>query len=90
MFSLNSNSLDPSVLINPSTPNTLFVSNYNGVIVRWYYTTLQYSQKQNAFENAGGSNPGLSASPFRTRGATPGIAANLLYAAPFFSALDSE
>jgi len=90
VFSLNSSSLDPSVLINPSTPNTLFVSNYNGVIARQYFAMLQYSQKENAFEGAGGTNPALSASPFRTRGVTPGIAANLLYAAPFFSALDPE
>ncbi len=90
VFSLNSNSLDPSVLANPSTPNTLFVSNYNGVIARRYFATLQYSQKKNAFENAGGTNTALSASPFRTRGVTPGIAANLLYAAPFFNALDPE
>ena len=61
VFSLNSNSLDPSVLISPSTPNTLFVSNYNGVIARQYFAMLQYSQKENAFEGAGGTNPALSA-----------------------------
>ncbi|MEP7310392.1 MAG: TonB-dependent receptor [Acidobacteriota bacterium] len=90
VFSLNSNALDPSALVNPTTPNALFVSNYNGVIAGRYFAMVRYSQKENAFENAGGTNTALSASPFRTRGVTPGIAANLLYAAPFFSALDPE
>ena len=43
--------IDPSVLINTSTPNTLFVTNYNGVIARQYFASLQFSQKENAFEN---------------------------------------
>ena len=33
-YSLNCISLDPSVLINRDTPNTLFVANYNGVLDR--------------------------------------------------------
>jgi hypothetical protein len=88
-FSLNSNSLDPSVLINETQPNDLFVTNYNGVLGK-YFATLQFSQKRFKFQNAGGTNTAITASPIRTRGVTPGISQNLLYAAPFFSALDPE
>ena len=89
-FSLNSNSLDPSVLINETQPNTLFVANYNGVLAKKYFGTLQYSQKKFGFVGAGGTETAITSSPIRTRGVTPGEAANLLYAAPFFSALDPE
>jgi hypothetical protein len=89
-YSLNLNSLDPSVLINETQPNSLFVVNYNGVVKNKAFATLQYSQKKFAFEGAGGTNTAISASPFRTRGVTPGEQSNLLYAAPFFSALDPE
>jgi len=89
-YSLNSNSLDPSVLISETQPNSLFVTNYSGVLKNQYFATAQYSQKKFAFEGAGGTNTAITASPIRTRGLTPGIAANLLYAAPFFSALDPE
>jgi hypothetical protein len=89
-FSLNSNSLDPSVLINETNPNSLFVVNYNGVVRNKAFATLQYSQKKFGFVGAGGTNTAVSASPFRTRGVTPGEASGLLYAAPFFSALDPE
>jgi hypothetical protein len=89
-FSLNSNSLDPSVLINETQPNSLFVTNYSGVIKNQYFATAQYSQKKFAFIGAGGTDTAITSSPIRTRGVTPGIAANLLYAAPFFSALDPE
>ena len=89
-FSLNSNSLDPSVLISETQPNSLFVTNYNGVINSRLFASLQYSQKKFGFVGAGGTNTAITASPIRTRGVTPGEAANLLYAAPFFSALDPE
>jgi hypothetical protein len=89
-YSLNSNSLDPSVMINETQPNSLFVTNYNGVIANKYFATLQYSQKKFGFVGAGGTDTAITASPIRTRGLTAGEAANLLYAAPFFSALDPE
>ena len=89
-FSLNSNSLDPSVLINETQPNDLFVTNYNGVLANKYFATLQFSQKQFQFENAGGTNSAVTASPIRTRGLISGIPAGLLYGAPYFSALDPE
>jgi Carboxypeptidase regulatory-like domain/TonB-dependent Receptor Plug Domain len=89
-YSLNSNSLDPSVLITETQPNSLFVANYNGVLLNKAFATLQYSQKKFGFVGAGGTNPAVSASPFRTRGVASGITAGLLYAAPFFSALDPE
>src|SRR5262249_8746888 len=89
-YSLNSNSLDPSVLINETQPNDLFVTNYNGVLANKFFATLQFSQKRFKFENAGGTDPAVTASPIRTRGLVSGVPANLLYGAPFFSALDPE
>lgn len=89
-YSLNSNSLDPSTLVTQTQPNSLFVTNYNGVLAEKYFATLQYSQKKFGFEGAGGTNTAITASPIRTRGVTPGVNSNLLYAAPFFSALDPE
>jgi hypothetical protein len=89
-YSLNSNSLDPSTLVTETQPNALFVTNYSGVLAGKYFATAQYSQKTFSFVGAGGTDTAITASPIRTRGVTPGIAPNLLYAAPFFSALDPE
>ena len=89
-FSLNSSSLDPSVMINESQPNSLFVINYNGVAMNKFFATVQYSQKKFQFVDAGGTNTAITASPITTRGVTTGIAASLLYGAPYFSALDPE
>ena len=88
-FSLNSNSLDPSVLVSQTQPNSLFVTNYNGVLANRFFATLQYSQKKFGFRG-GNTNTAIAASPFRTRGLTPGVTAGLLYAAPYFSGLDPE
>ncbi|HEY7288662.1 MAG TPA: TonB-dependent receptor [Vicinamibacterales bacterium] len=88
-FSLNSNSLDPSVLIDQTNPNTLFVTNYNGVLARKFFATLQYSQKKFGFRG-GNTNTAITASPIMTRGTTPGISSGLLYGAPYFSGLDPE
>ena len=88
-FSLNSNSLDPSVLVNQSQPNSLFVANYNGVVANKAFATLQYSQKKFGFRG-GNTATAITGSPFLTRGTTPGISANLQYAAPYFSGLDPE
>jgi Carboxypeptidase regulatory-like domain len=89
-FSLNANSLDSSVLINTETPNSLFVTNYNGVLGKKYFATLQYSQKTLEFLNAGGTSTAIRDSPFLTRGVLSGVPATLHYNAPFFSALDPE
>jgi hypothetical protein len=89
-FSLNSNSLDPSVLVSETQPNDLFVTNYNGVLGSKFFASLQFSQKRFKFQNAGGTDPSVTASPIRTRGLVSGIPSGLLYGAPFFSALDPE
>jgi hypothetical protein len=89
-YSLNSNSLDPSVLINRTLPNNLFVTTYNGVLANRYFATLQFSQKKFGFRGAGGTETAISASPFMTRGITPGVTSGYHYAAPYFSALDPE
>ena len=88
-FSLNSNSLDPSVLVTQTQPNSLFVANYNGVVMSKAFATLQYSQKKFGFRG-GNTATAITGSPFLTRGTTPGISANLHYAAPYFSGLDPE
>ena len=82
--------LDASTLVTETIPNKLFVTNYNGVVARKYFATLQYSQKKFKFVNAGGTKTGITDSPFRTRGVAPGVPASLHYAAPFFSSLDPE
>jgi len=89
-FSLNSNSLDPTVLITQTQPNSLFVANYNGVLANKYFATLQYSQKKFGFRGAGGTDTAITASPIMTRGVAPGVTGGLHYAAPYFSALDPE
>jgi hypothetical protein len=90
-FSLNANSMDPSVLVNEQQPNSLFVSNYNGTLGGRYFMTLQYSQKKFEFQNAGGTNTAITASPFRSRGILPGVSSTILqWNAPYFSALDPE
>jgi hypothetical protein len=88
-FSLNSNSLDPSVLIDQTQPNSLFVTSYNGVLANKFFATLQYSQKKFGFRG-GNTNTAITASPISTRGVTSGVQSGLLYAAPFFSGLDPE
>jgi len=90
IYSLNSNALDPSVLINRTLPNSLFVANYNGILGNKYFANLQYSQKKFAFEGAGGTSTAIKDSPFMTRGLSPGVPGTLHYNAPFFSALDPE
>ena len=89
-FSLNSNSLDPSVLVNGHLPNSLFVTNYNGVLGNRYFASVQYSEKKFKFENLGGTSTAIKDSPFLTRGVLPGVPATLHYNAPYFSALDPE
>jgi hypothetical protein len=89
-FSLNSSSLDPSVLISETQPNDLIVTNYNGVFAKQYFATLQFSQKRFKFQNAGGTDTAITATPIRTRGLVSGIPSGLQYAAPYFSALDPE
>jgi hypothetical protein len=82
--------LDPLGLINRQTPTDLAVVNYNGVLGKKIFGTLQFSRKTFGFRNAGGTSSAITDSPFRTRGLAPGVPASLLYNAPFFSANDPE
>ena len=77
------------MLVNQTQPNSLFVTNYNGVLANKFFATLQYSQKSFGFRG-GNTNTAIASSPFRTRGVAAGITPNLLSAAPFFSGLDPE
>lgn len=89
--SLNASAeLDPLGLINRQTPTDLAVVNYNGVLGRKIFGTLQFSRKTFGFRNAGGTSSAITDSPFRTRGLAPSVPASLLYNAPFFSANDPE
>ncbi len=83
-------SLDPSTLVTRQTPNSLFVTTYNGIVAQKFFGMLQYSQKAFKFVNAGGTKTEITASPFRTRGVAAGVPPTLHYAAPFFSSLDPE
>ena len=82
-------SVDPRVFIDRKTPNTLFVSNYNGMVGQRTLVTAQYSQRQYGFRNNGGTSTAVADSPFRSRGLN-GVASGLHYNAPFLSAHDPQ
>jgi outer membrane receptor protein involved in Fe transport len=82
--------LDPDVLVDRELPNRLFVTSYNGAVSPTLLASVQYSQKTQSFRNNGGSSLDMVHSPFRTRGATAGVPANLFYNAPYFDATDPE
>ena len=82
--------LDASTLTTRQVPNRLFASSYNGMLKQRYFTTVQYSQKQQGFRNNGGTSTNIADSPFRTRGATAGVPANLFYNAPYLDSTDPE
>ena len=80
--------VDSSVLVTRRLPNRLLAVNYNGSMRSGVFTTLQYSQKRQQFQNNGGASTSLVNSPFRTLGATaPG---GLFYHAPYLDATDPE
>jgi hypothetical protein len=82
-------SIEPRTLVTRQLPNTLFVSNWNGVLGPKLFATAQFSQKKLGFRNTGGTSTNIIDSPFRTRGLS-GIPANQHYNAPFFDSTDPE
>lgn len=81
-------SLEPGVFINRQTPQSLFVTNYNGVVGNRAFVNAQYSQREYGQRNNGGTSTDLFDSPFRSRGGlSPG---GLHYHAPYLSAHDPQ
>jgi hypothetical protein len=86
---LAASSIEPRTLVTRQLPNTLFVSNWSGVLGPRLFATAQFSQKKLGFRNTGGTSTDIPDSPFRTRGLT-GIPANQHYNAPAFDSTDPE
>jgi hypothetical protein len=82
--------LDASTLTTRQLPNRLFAANYNGTLKQRYFTTVQYSEKQQGFRNNGGTSSAIVDSPFRTQGALAGVPAGFYYNAPYLDSTDPE
>ena len=80
--------LDEKVLVTRHIPNRLLALNYSGIVGSSMFATLQYSQKQQATRDNGGTSTALADSPFETLGAT--VPGGLYYHAPYFDATDPE
>jgi hypothetical protein len=83
-------SVDPATIIASKTPNRLFAVNYNGVLLRQYFATVQYSEKKQGFRDNGGSSTAVIDSPFLTRGVAPGVPVQQHFNAPYFDNTDPE
>ena len=83
--------MDAHTLVTPQVPNHLFAVNYNGVVSRRFFASMQYSEKQWETKNGGGTSTNVRDSPFRSRGVAAGVPSNnLYYAAPYFDSNDPE
>jgi outer membrane receptor protein involved in Fe transport len=83
-------SIDPNVAEHPHLPNRLFVASYNGVLSPKLLASFQVSQKKQAFEGSGGTDPDIHASPFFTVGVAEGVPGSLHYNGNYFDATDPE
>jgi hypothetical protein len=82
-------SVDRATLINRSTPNKLWVLNWNGALTSKAFASLQWSRKEWRTVGSGGTSPIITDSPINTRGSFGfGVPAGLHYNAPFFDATD--
>jgi hypothetical protein len=90
--SLNAASaIDPAVLVDTQTPNTLWVINWNGALSNRAFATFQWSDKNFGIRNAGGTSTDIRDSPMTARGNFgTGATAGRHFNAPVFSALDPE
>jgi len=77
-------SLTPNVLVHPRFPNDLKVGHYSGVLGPQLFLEAQYSQKKFAFENDGGTDRDIHASPFVC------VTSSCLYNGAYFDATDPE
>ena len=83
-------SIDPNVAEHPHFPNRLFVASYNGVLSSKLLANFQVSQKKEAFQGSGGTDPDIHASPFFTVGVAEGVPGSLHYNGNYFDATDPE
>jgi Carboxypeptidase regulatory-like domain len=81
---------DPNILVTRQLPNRLFAANYNGILAKKFFTTVQYSEKKFGFRNTGGTSTAIADSPFRSRGVATGVPTNVFYNAPYFDSADPE
>ena len=82
--------IDPAGMTTPTTANRLFAATWRGALGAKTFATAQYSQKNWALQNAGGSSLDVFDSPILTRGTTAGVPAGLQYNAPYFDSTDPE
>jgi hypothetical protein len=75
---------DPASLITRSLPNAYYYTNYRGVFGGGTLIEGQYSQRHFEFQGDGGTSTNIANSPFYS----PSL--NVIYHAPYFSALDPE
>jgi hypothetical protein len=83
-------SIDLRTLVDRETPSDLFVARYDGALSANAFVEAQYSRKQFGFRGTGGTETGITESPFMSRGNDSRIASGRHYNAPYFSALDPE
>jgi hypothetical protein len=82
-------SVDRSTLINRSTPNRLWVVNWNGALSNKAFATLQWSRKEWSTVGSGGTSSLITDSPILTRGNFGfGVPGGLHYNSPYFDATD--
>jgi outer membrane receptor protein involved in Fe transport len=75
---------DPASLITRTLPNAYYYTNYRGVLGGGTLIEAQYSQRHFEFQGDGGTSTAIGDSPFYSP------ALNVIYHAPYFSALDPE
>ena len=78
-------SIDPVTLVNPKTPNDLWVATYRGAVSSSLFVEGQVSRKKWGVRDRGGTSTNIVDSPFITF--TQGLGH---YNAPFFDSADPE
>jgi hypothetical protein len=81
--------MDLRTLADRETPSHLFITRYDGALSASTFVEAQYSRKSFGFRGSGGTETGITESPFISRGQA-GIPIGRHYNAPYFSALDPE
>lgn len=79
--------IDPATFITRQTPNSTFVTTWQGVLSSNLFADARYSQRRFRFVNAGGTSTAMVDSPYFTLNQNGG---NWAYNAPYFDATDPE
>jgi hypothetical protein len=82
--------IDLASMVSRTTPNTLWVTSYRGVLHGAALATLQVSGRHWGNRNGGGTQTDILSSPFRTRGVSPGVPSGRFYNAPYLDSNDPE